>query len=197
MFYIGLISGLLSIFIPLEPIHKVNQASEWIDIIRFYIHHSELWIVSLLMVTLKLHTLDYKRILSVPTGLLLTMLFIILNQFIQSELGFIPLRDNNFFNINWKNSSYIYGPGSESFTIIFTALCPKIFKTIPVGIYKGQTKYWPWFWLIVPVYFYLTPISFGISMIFDRKHFIDDFKNFKIKFNHTIENFKTKNINQS
>lgn len=181
MFYLGVISGLLSIFVPIEPIQKANQSAELLDIIRFYIHHTELWIVPLLMVKLKLHKLDYKRILCVPTGLLIVMLFIILNQFFQSELGFIPLRSDNFFDINWKNSSFIYGPGNESFAVIFTILCPKIFKTVPIGIYKGQEKYWPWFWLIVPLYVYLGVLSFAISMMFDGKSFVNDMKQLKTK----------------
>jgi hypothetical protein len=49
--------------------------------------------VPLLMVLLGLHKVSYKGIFSAPTGLLLLMLFIILNQIFQSELGFIPLRD--------------------------------------------------------------------------------------------------------
>ena len=81
------------------------------------------------------------------------------------------------------------------YLVIFTALCPKIFKTIPVGIYKGQIKYWPWFWLIVPVYVYLTPLSFGISMIFDRKHFVEDMKTLKAKIMQKIEKLKTKTSN--
>lgn len=196
MFYLGVISGILSILVPLEPIQKVSQSTEWIDIIRFYIHHTEIWVVPLLMVTLKLHKLNYKRILCVPTQFMIVLLFIILNQFFQSELGFIPLRNNNFFDINWKNTSFIYGPGKESFVIVFTILCPKIFRTVPVGVYAGQEKYWPWFWLIVPVYVYLTILSFLISLIFDGKHFVSDMKILKQKIKDTYDNIFKKNVKE-
>jgi len=101
-----------------------------------------------------------------------------LNQIFQSELGFIPLRDQSeFFDIGYKNSSYIWGPGTNdaigNFLAIFT---PKFFKTVPVGEFAGQEKYWPWFWLIIPVYLIVPVLSFLISLIFDHKNFTADVK---------------------
>ena len=171
MFYIGVLSGLIALFYPQEPIAKVDQAAEQIDIIRFYFHHWMVLAVPLLMVLLGLHKLSYKRILSAPVGILLLMLFIILNQIFQSEMGFIPLRDrDNFFGIDYKNTSYIWGPGeNDAIGNFFALFTPKLFKTVPVGEYAGQIKYWPWFWMIVPVFVLVTPLSFGLSMIFDAK----------------------------
>lgn len=178
MFYIGIISGFIAIIYPIEPIEKVNQLGEQLDIIRFYYHHWMLFAVPLLRALFKQHKPSYKGILSAPTGLLLLMLFIMLNQILQSELGFIPLRDNSdFFDINYKNTSFIWGPpknnGIGNFLATFT---PEIFKTVPVGKYAGQEKYWPWFWIIVPAYVLITPLSFLICMIFDRKQFMCDVK---------------------
>ena len=112
------------------------------------------------------------------------MLFIILNQIFQSELGFIPLRNQAaFFDINYKNSSYIWGPGTNdaigSFLAIFT---PKLFRTVPIGEFAGQTKYWPWFWMIVPVFVLVTPLAFLLSMIFDRKSLVQDVNALKNRF---------------
>ena len=181
MFYIGVLSGLIALFYPQEPLAKENQAGELLDIIRFYYHHWMVLAVPLLMVLLGHHKLSYKRILSAPTGLLLLMLFIMLNQIFQSELGFIPLRDRaDFFGIGYKNSSYIWGPGTDDAIGDFLALfTPDFFKTIPVGEYAGQVKYWPWFWMITPVYLLVTPLSFVVCMIFDRKSFVLDFKKLK------------------
>ena len=108
MFYIGVISGLIALFYPQEPIAKVDQLSEQLDIVRFYYHHWMVLAVPLLMVLFGHHQLSYKRLLSAPTGLLLLMLFIMLNQIFQSELGYIPLRDRgDFFGIGYRNTSYI------------------------------------------------------------------------------------------
>lgn len=178
MFYIGVLSGLIALFYPQEPLAKLDQLGEQLDIIRFYYHHWMVLAVPLLMVLLGLHKLSYKRILSAPTGLLLLMLFIMLNQIFQAELGFIPLRsESDFFEIGYKNSSYIWGPGTNDAIGDFLALfTPSVFKTVPVGEYVGQVKYWPWFWLIVPVYLMVTPLSFLLSMIFDHKAFGSDMK---------------------
>ena len=183
MFYIGVISGVLALVYPQEPIAKVNQAAEQLDIIRFYYHHWMLLAVPLLTVMLGHHKLSYKRILSAPTGLLLLMLFIMLNQIFQSELGYIPLRDRgDFFGIGYKNTSYIWGPGTNDAIGNFLAwFTPDVFKTVPVGQYKGQLKYWPWFWLIVPVYVIVTPMAFLISLIFDHKAFCADMRQLKKK----------------
>ena len=179
MFYIGALSGLIALFYPQEPLAKVNQIGEFWDIVRFYYHHWMLLAVPLLQLLFGHHSLSYKRILSAPVGLLLLMLFIMLNQIFQSELGFIPLRSDDMFHINYKNTSYIWGPGENDAIGNFLALfCPDFFKTIPVGQFAGQTKYWPWFWMIFPVFILVTPLSFGLCMIFDRKAFLSDVRSF-------------------
>lgn len=180
MFYIGIISGLLALFYPEEPIAKEeNQLAEQLDIIRFYYHHWMVFAVPFLMAAFGLHKPSYKRLLSAPTGLLLVMLFIMLNQVFQMELGFIPMTryTENFFNIGYKNTSYIWGPGNNdaigNFLAIFT---PNFFKTVPIGEFAGQAKFWPWFWLICPVYILVTPLSFIIASIADRKNLAADIK---------------------
>lgn len=185
MFYIGVLSGVIALLYPQEPIVKgggkifaVNGAAQiddfW-DILRFYYHHWMVLAAPLLMVLLKRHTLSYKRIFAAPIGLLLLLLFIILNQIFQSELGFIPLRNDNFIDINYKNSSYIWGPGTNDAIGNFLAMfCPEFFKIVPIGAHKGEVKYWPWFWMIVPVFVLVTPLSFALCMIFDHKQFGQD-----------------------
>ena len=187
MFYIGIISGLIAFVYPQEPIAKVDQAADQLDILRFYYHHWQLIAVPLLGTLLGHHKPSYKRVWTAPVGLLLIMLFVMLNQIFQSEVGFVPLRSQQeFFEIGYKNSSYIWGPGTNDFLGDFFALfTPKLFKTVPVGQYAGQEKYWPWFWLIVPVFLIVTPLAFLICMIFDRKNFLNDIKKLRSKKRNT------------
>lgn len=188
MFYIGMISGLIALFYPQEPIAKIDQLGEQLDIIRFYYHHWMVLAVPLLMVLLGHHKLSYKRILVAPTGLLLLMLFIMLNQVFQAELGFIPLRDGNFFDVNFKNTSYIWGPDlPDAIGGFLATFTPKIFRTIPVGEFAGQIKYWPWFWLIVPCYVLVTPLAFLLVLPFDRKSLAADMR----KLRHRLHPVKT------
>lgn len=175
MFYIGVISGLIVLFYPQEPIAKVDQLAEFWDIVRFYYHHWMIMTVPLLAVLWKHHTLSYKRVWVAPVGLLLLMLFIILNQIFQSELGFIPLRGSDIFAITYKNSSYIWGPGeNDAIGSFFAWFCPDFLKTIPVGAFAGQEKYWPWFWLFPPVFILVTPMAFLLSLTTDAKRFGQD-----------------------
>ena len=181
MFYIGVISGLIALFYPQEPMAKLDQAAEQLDIIRFYYHHWMVLGVPLLMVLLGLHKPSYKRVWVAPTGLLLLMLFIMLNQIFQAELGFVPLRlTDDFFGIGYKNTSYIWGPGvNDAIGNFFTLFTPKFFRTVPVGEFAGQVKYWPWFWMIVPAYVLVTPLAFLVAMVFDHKNFAADMKKIK------------------
>lgn len=171
MFYIGVLSGCIALFYPQEPMAKVDQLAEQLDIVRFYYHHWMVMAVPLLMVLLGHHKLSYKRVLWVPAGLLLLMLFIILNQVFQWELGFFELWNaDNFTAIHFKNTSYIWGPGeNDAIGEFFALFTPKLFTTVPVGQFAGQAKYWPWFWMIVPCYVLVTPLAFLTSMIFDAK----------------------------
>lgn len=177
MFYIGVISGLIALFYPQEPMAKLDQLGEFWDIVRFYYHHWMVMAIPLLMVLLGYHKLSWERILSAPVGLLLLMLFIILNQVFQYELGYIPMLGDNMLDIHYKNTSYIWGPGeNDAIGEIFTWFCPDCFKYVPVGEFAGQVKYWPWFWLICPVFILVTPLAFGLCMIFDHKNFKQDLK---------------------
>ena len=187
MFYIGVISGLIALFYPQEPIAKVDQAAEQLDIIRFYYHHWMVLAVPLLMVLFGHHKLSYKRCWVAPVGLLLLMLFIILNQIFQSELGFIPLRDRgNFFGIDYKNTSYIWGPGeNDTIGAILAIFTPEFFRTVPVGEFAGQVKYWPWFWLIFPCIILVTPMAFLLTMSFDHKSLRRDVKTLAAKLRKT------------
>ena len=175
MFYLGILGGLIAILYPAEPMVKSNQNGEILDIIRFYLHHNILWQVPLLMVMFKLHKLDYKRLLVLPLVFSAVLGFIMLNQVMQSELGFIGLRDDQFFDINYKNSSMIWGP-DDAIGDFLANFCPPLFKSVPVGKYAGQEKYWPLFWLIWPMYVILVPLCFGMCMIFDHKNFAKDWK---------------------
>ena len=194
MFYIGVLSGLISLFYPMEPMLKTNQSAEWLDILRFYFHHTSLFAVPLLMVLLNHHKLSYRRVLFVPTYLLGVMLFIMANQVLQSELGFIPLRGDNIFEITYKNSSMIWGPNGAIGEFL-ACLCPNFFKIIPVGEFAGQEKFWPWFWLIFPCYILLTPICFLISLAQDHKNFCLDMK--KLRDYVEINILKTYSLNKN
>jgi hypothetical protein len=108
-------------------------------------------------------------------------------QIIQSELGYADIRDGNFLHINFRNNSYIWKPGDDGIGKVLSAVCPDWFKTVPYGQYAGQEKYWPWVWMIFPVFIYVTPLSFALCMIFDRKTFVSDVKRLFNKISNIIK----------
>lgn len=186
MFYIGILSGIIAIFYPIDPIQKTDQMAEIVDVLRFYLHHNLLWYVPMLMVLLGDHRPAWRRVWATPVILLLVMLFIMLNQILQSELGFIGLRGDDIHAIPYVNNSLIWGPDGSISNLIDWA-CPEFFKTIPVGPHAGEAKYWPWFWLVVPCFVILTPVCFLISLIFDRENFQKDAQLLLGKFRGTKE----------
>lgn len=175
MFYLGLLGGLIALIYPMEVFAKGNPAAEYFDIIRFYWHHLMLFAVPLLMLIFKIHTLSYRRIFYMPFWLLAVCAFCMLNQVLQSELGFIPMRGDDIFDIHYKNSSLIWGPPDIDF---IRYAVPKFMRTIPFGPHAGEAKYWPLLWAVVPLYIYFVPICFFLSMIFDFKSIKTDFKKF-------------------
>ena len=163
MVFLGIISGFLAMLYPTEAIGKSVLT---LDLWRFYICHGIIIAVPMLTVLLKLHKLDVKRIWKTPICVCSTLLFIICNQVLQSELGIIPLRNDDMFNINFRNPSLIWGP-TDAVAVLFSWLTPSFMKTVPAGSYAGQEKYWPFFWMVpgVIVYFILVPLdrySWGI-----------------------------------
>ena len=172
MVYLGVISGFLALLYPTEAIGKSLLT---FDLWRFYICHIIIFAVPLLTVLLGLHKLDVKRIIKFPFCVAAMLLFIICNQVLQSELGFISLRDSDIFDINWHNPSLIWGP-TDGVAVIFSWLTPDFMKTIPIGEYAGQPKYWPFFWMLPGVFFYFLIEALAMCFIFEFRNTVEAFK---------------------
>ena len=172
MFYLGLISGLLAFLYPTEAIDKSVLT---LDLWRFYVCHLIIIAVPLLTVILGVHKIDVKRIIKLPFCVMAMLLFIICNQVLQSELGFIDLRSSNFLEINWHNPSLIWGP-TDDVAVIFSWLTPEFMKVVPFGEYAGQTKYWPFFWMIPGVFIYFLLEALLLCFIFEFKNTVNAFK---------------------
>ena len=79
---------------------------------------------------------------------------------------FLHFGPSFLFEIGYKNSAYIWGP-DDAIGNFIAKFCPDLFKTVPVEKFAGQTKYWPWVWLVVPAFVLITPLAFFLSLIFD------------------------------
>lgn len=175
VFYMGVLSGLIATFVPVEAI---GFSPVSFDVIRFYVCHTCLWIAPLLMVIHGIHTLDYRRIWKVPAVFIGVLCVITVNEVIIFRLGllddkFTSLED--MFNPAIRNSSFIFGPtpNLEKVAVIATALCPKFMK---VSIMTGETMYWPVLWLVIPSFVYLPVIFLGFSWYWEKDRIKADVK---------------------
>ena len=173
MVSLGVISGFLAMFYPTEALDKSVLT---LDLWRFYICHIIIIAVPLLTVLLDLHKLDVKRIWKTPICVMAMLLFVICNQVLQSELGIIPLRDDDIFNINFTNTSLIWGP-TDDVAVLFSWLTPNFMKVIPYGQFAGQEKYWPFFWMTPAIVLYFLLIPLILCFILNGKETVKTFKN--------------------
>ena len=180
MFYIGVISGFLSLVYPTEAL---GDSIATFDVWRFYICHMIIIIAPLLMILLKVHKLNYRNVWKMPFCMMAVMLFIICNQVLQSELGIIGMRGDDIFEegCGYRNTSLIWGP-TDDISAIFTWLTPDFMKIIPAGEFAGQPKYWPFFYLLPGcfVYFWILPLL--LCLPWEFKHIKSDFIDLKNKF---------------
>ena len=178
MFYLGVISGALSFLYPTEALGEYIFT---MDLWRFYICHWIIVAVPLLMFLLKHHTLSYKRIWKMPICMCAMMLFIMVSQILQSELGIIGLRGNDITDIPYSNPSLLWGP-TDDVAVIFSWLTPEFMQYVPYGEFAGTPKYWPFFWIVPGAVFYGLVFPLIFCLIFDRKNIKTDFAKLISKF---------------
>ena len=168
MFYIGVIGGLLALAYPMKVFGK--EATD-LDVIRFYMCHSLLFIVPFYMVFFGIHDLNIKRVPLFPLVFIGVLCLILANEVILMEIGLVEFRSNSFLNYNYRNTSFIFGPieefeeFSESF---IEPLVPSVFKTVADGTYTGSEKYIPILWLAVPCFIYFSVIGAGFCLFFTK-----------------------------
>lgn len=173
MFYLGAISGGLALLIPTEAL---GEAIWQLDLFRFYIAHTIILVAPVLMVSLGVHKLDYKRIWKMPFVMMGVMMFIMLQQILQSELGIVSLRDGDFLDINYKNPSLIWGPGDSELAVLFTIFTPEFLTVVPWGAFAGQTKYWPLLWIMPAIIIYFIALPLLLCLPWESKHIKQDLK---------------------
>jgi hypothetical protein len=182
MFYIGVLSGTLAIFYPLEAFGKDALS---FDTIRFYVCHTIITVAPLLMVSTGLHKLDYHRIYKVPICFLLVFVIILVNEIILMEIGQVPLRSMDLFATGddfYRNFSMVFGvtENFEALEPILTFFTPEFLMRIPFGEHAGEKKYWPILWAVGPVFVYIGGLSFLLSIYWEKDHMKADFNRLKI-----------------
>jgi len=173
MFYIGIISGVGATAIPIDVIGF--SAFEF-ETVRYYFAHIILWVVPLLMVMLKVHTLDYRRIIKVPLVTFVILCIILVNEVILTGTGFVNAQF--LFSNEIRNAALIFGPNPDIEFVgkLFLPLTPEFFTTIPIGTNAGATFYWPIVWMMIPLYIYLVIFGILLALPFEFKNMKKDVK---------------------
>lgn len=171
MFYMGIMGGLGATLIPVDVIGRNPFIFESM---RFYFSHIILWVVPILMVLLKLHTLNYKRIIKVPLLVYCVLGIILVNEIILIGAGFVHI--GHLFSTEIRNSALIFGPLPDVAFLgtLFTPLTPNVFLTVPIGPNAGAPFYWPILWLVVPAFIYFSAVSFMLALPFEYKNIKKD-----------------------
>ena len=178
MFYMGVMSGVGATVIPVDVIGR--YAFEF-ETVRYYFSHILLWAAPLLMVLLKLHTLDYKRIVKVPFLAYLVLCVILVNEVILTGAGFVHI--SHLYSNEIRNSALIFGPlaAVDFIGALFVPLTPAIFTTVPVGANAGAVYYWPIVWLVIPFYIYFSIAALLFALPFEYKNIKKDISALKAK----------------
>ena len=167
-FFISFFGGLGALLVPTEALGKYPFT---FDIIRFYLCHTVLLIIPILLSALDLFRPNLKVLIYMPLMFIIVETLIFLNEFILYKVGYISQDLTSFFSANERNSSLIFGPIKEmkSFEFIFRVFVPDIFKINFFNFPVDGTFYMPVIWLIIPAYIYISLGYFVICLIFNNK----------------------------
>ena len=170
MFYIGAISGIAACWLPMS----IEEAQPFdFDCMRYYFCHTVLWVVPVLMVVLRLHRLDYRRIIFTPLIYILDLVVIVFNEVMLVALGFEEAR--YLLSVNIGNGGLAFGPytdlegtGALNFLLAFV---PPFFKPTAENPY-----YAPALWQLFPAVILGCPLGFLMCLYWEHRHFISDCK---------------------
>ncbi|MFA6801527.1 MAG: hypothetical protein WCR19_05420 [Acholeplasmataceae bacterium] len=161
----GLVSGILSIFLPLEAYsnEETFKAAFSFDVMRFYYAHFIILLTGVLLYRFRLHELSKKRIFYLPITFLSILCVIVINELLLIRIGFVEYSLDLLFDVNYRNSSLIFGipDNLNSFRYILTIFVPKFLKD----------PYIPIIWLVIPSYIYL-PLMYESIRYLNHKNIL-------------------------
>ena len=190
MFYIGTISGIAACWLPMSIEDSVPFD---FDCMRYYFCHTVLWVVPMLMVVLRLHRLDYRRIIFTPLIYILVLVVIVFNEVALVAFGLDQAK--YLLSVDHGNGGLAFGPYSDlegtgvlNFLLLFV---PPFFRP------SAQNPYYaPALWQLGPVIILGCPLGFLMCLYWEHRHFASDVKSlfFKLKWLFTRYRFGRRKI---
>lgn len=176
MFYLGVISGVLSCFAPMPAFGLPFYSPE---VIRCYICHASIWQVPLLMVMFGHHKLDYRRIWKALVMYFIILCIIMVNELILIRIGWVNTETlftevidgveyNGYFDSSSRDMGYAVGlPAGGAIELIgkyVLWMTPKAWKD----------PYVPILWELFPVLIYGGLACMALCAYWEHKHMKED-----------------------
>ncbi len=179
MVMVGMASGILTLLFPVDAMSAyfngviIGQRGAFqIEVIRFYLAHTLLFLSPFLMMRFKMHELSIHRAYRAPLMLILVLCVIFINELILTALHWVPKED--LFNPDKRNPSFIFGIRGD-----LTGLGAVIGIFVPYFMRlttATSTQMWPVVWLILPALVYGGLITLIFMFIYDKQETIVFFK---------------------
>ena len=165
MFYVGTLSGIAACWLPMS----IGECTPFdFDCMRYYFCHTVLWAVPMLMVVLRLHRLDYRRIIFAPLLYILVLAVIVFNEVALVAFGLDSSK--YLLSVDHGNGGMAFGPYSDlegtgvlDFLLLFV---PKIFTPTAEKPY-----YAPALWQLGPAVIIGCPLGFLMCLYWEGARF--------------------------
>ena len=164
MFYLGIISGVLSCFTPMPVIGLPFYS---LEVMRYYICHASIWQVPLLMVIFGQHKLDYRNIWKSLVMYFIVLCIIIVNELILIRIGWVGTSSlPEFFDPTERDMGYAVGvpAAMEKVGKYVLWMTPKAWKN----------PYVPILWEVFPVIIYGGFLCLLLCSYWEHEHIRQD-----------------------
>lgn len=179
MVMVGMASGILTLIFPVDAMSTyfngevIGQRGAFqIEVMRFYLAHTLLFLSPFLMMYFKMHELSIHRAYRAPLMLILVLLIIFINELVLTALHWVPKAD--LFNPDKRNPSFIFGVRGD-----LTGLGAILGIFVPMFMRVAtptSTQMWPVVWLVLPAIVYGGMITLIFMFIYDTQETLAFFK---------------------
>lgn len=180
MVMVGMASGILTLIFPVDAMSEyfngeiIGFRSAFnLEVMRFYLAHTLLFLSPFLMMHFKMHEVSIKRAYRAPLVLILVLVIIYINELIITALNWVPKAD--LYDPSKRNPSFIFGVRGDltGLGLIIGIFVPYFMRVNPL---TGAAQFWPVMWLVIPAIVYGGLITLIFMFIYDTKETLLFFK---------------------
>jgi len=168
--FLGAAAAVVAIVVPYWDVGQ--NAFSW-EIYRFYICHSLLFTGALLPPLFGFYKINYRHFWKYGLIFFISLAIIIANDAFFVAIGHYPVKnpDNMYYALAEINPCWSIRP-PEGFGFL-----NEVFEFFTPAFFSGDNKFGvplPFLWYFIPMYIFITIMAFLISILIDKKHFVND-----------------------